>query len=198
MDRRSRIYINTRKKLVLSRQTTCLIFVLMLSYSCSYYVAYEDESASVIQTTIDNLCYTVNIVMVLQYVTLVRMVSKRYKYFNNRFQEYSHTERTVRTSLKTYSNSTSVNTFCNKKCDLPYLTNPHVNSEMCSVPILRLAYIDLYDAVTIVNSHFGIPILLLVISLVIVCVTCFYFGLYSFGSVSGAYLKTCMLLFWIL
>lgn len=198
MDRCSRIDIYTRTRLVLSRQTICLVLMLILSYSCNYYMVYEDENASFIQTTIDNLCYTVNIVMVLQYVTLVRMVSQRYKYINNRIQEYSQTERTVRKSLKTYSNSTSVNIFCNEKCDITNLTNPHVDSEMCGIPILRLAYIDLYDAVTIVNSHFGKPVLLLIISLVIACVTCFYFGLYSFGSVSDAHLRTFMPIFWML
>ena len=198
IDRRSRIDIHTRTRLFLLRQKIVLIFVLMLSYSCNYYVTYKEERTSVLQTTVDNLCYTINIFMVLQYVTLVRMVSQRYKYVNNRIKEYSETESTVRTSLKTYHNSISVNTFCNEKCDLPNLTSPHVKSEVCAIPILRLAYIDLYDTVTLINSHFGFPILLLIISLVIVCVTAFYFGLYSFGSISDKHLKTCMLVFWTL
>ena len=198
VDRRSRFYIHTTRGLFLSRQTIVLISVLMLSYSCNYYISYKVETNSVLQTSVDNLCYTINIVMVLQYVTLVRMVSQRYKYINNRIKEYSETESTARISLKTYRNSTSVNTLCNQKCDLPNLTIPHVKSEVCGIPILRLAYIDLYDTVTLVNSHFGFPILLLIISLVIVCVTAFYFGLYSFGSNSDTLLKTCMLVFWTL
>lgn len=198
IDCRSRIDIHTRTRLFISRQTIVLIFVLMLSYSCTYYIAYKDEKTSVLQTSVDNLCYTINIVMVLQYVTLVRMVSQRYKYINNRIKEYSETESTVRTSRKTYCNSTTINTFCNEKRDLPNLTSPHVKSEVCGIPTLRLAYVDLYDTVTIVNSHFGIPILLLIISLVIVCVTAFYFGLYSFGSISDSHLKTCLLVFWTL
>lgn len=198
IDRRSRIDIHTRTRLFPSRQKILLIFVLMLSYSCSYYIVYKEERTSVLQTSVDNLCYTINIVMVFQYVTLVRMVSQRYKYINNRIKEYSETESTVRTSLRTYCNSTSVNTFCNEKCDLPNLTSPHVKSEVCGIPVLRLAYIDLYDTVTLVNSYFGIPVLLLIISLVVVCVTAFYFVLYSFGNSSDKHLKTCMLVFWIL
>jgi hypothetical protein len=198
IDRRSRIEINTRTRLFLSRQKIILIFVLMLSYSCTYYSAYKYEKISVLQTSVDNLCYTINIVMVLQYVTLVRMVSLRYKYINNRIKEYSETESIVRTSLKTYHNFTSVNTFCNDRCDLPNLKIPHVKSEVCDVPILRLAYIDLYDAVTLVNSHFGITVLLLIISLVIVCVVAFYFGLYSFGSIIVTKLQACVLVFWTL
>jgi hypothetical protein len=197
IDRRSKIDIHTRKRLFSSRQTIILIFVFMLSYSCNYYIAYKNKT-SVLQASVDNLCYTINIVMVLQYVTLVRMVSQRYKHINNRIREYSETESSVRTSLKTYRNSTSINTFCNEKCDLPNLTCPQVKSEVCGIPMLRLAYIDLYDTVTLVSSHFGIPILFLIISLVIVCVTAFYLGLYSFGSSSDTHLKTCMLLFSIL
>lgn len=195
IDRRSRIGIDTRKGLVISRKTIILIFVLMLSYSCSYYVTYNEENTSVLLTSVDNLCYTVNIVMVLQYVNLVRMVSERYKYINNRIKEYSETESTVSTSLKIYRISTSVNTFSNEKCDLPNLTSPRVKSELCGIPILRLAYIDLYDTVTLINSRFGISILLLIVSLVIVCVTAFYCGLYSFGSFSDTHLKDFMLVF---
>jgi len=196
--RRSGIDTHTRKRLVLSRQTILLIFVLMLSYTCNYYITYTEDSTSVLLTSVDNLCYTVNIVMVLQYVNLVRTVSQRYKYINNRIKEYSETEVSVRTSLKIYHISTSVNTVCSEKCDLPNLTSPRVKSELCGIPILRLAYIDLYDIVTLVNSHFGIPILLLIISLVIVCVTAFYCGLYSIGSFSDTHLKVCMLVFWTL
>jgi len=196
--RRSRIDTHTRKRLVLSRQTIILIFMLMLSYSCNYYITYTEESNSVLLTSIDNLCYTVNLVMVLQYVNLVRMVSQRYKYINNRIKEYSETDGTVKTSLKIHHISTSVNTFFSEKCDLPNLTSPRVKSELCGIPILRLAYIDLFDTVTLVNSHFGIPVLLLIISLVSVCVTAFYCGLYSLGSYSDTHVKACMLIFWTL
>jgi len=193
--RRGRIDTQTRKRLVSSRQIIILIFVLTLSYSCNYYITYTDESTSILLTSVDNVCYTVNFVMVLQYVNLVRMVSQRYKFINNRIKEYSETDGTVKTSLKIYHISTSVNTFCSEECDLPNLTSPRVKSELCGIPILRLAYIDLFDTVTLVNSHFGIPILLLIISLVIVCVTAFYCGLYSIGSSSDTHLKACMLVF---
>jgi 7tm Chemosensory receptor. len=198
MDTRSRIDMHTRTRLFLSRQIIILIFVSMLSCSCNYYIRYNIENTSVLRTSIDNLCYTVNIVMALQYLTLVRMVSQRYKYINNIIREYSESERPVRTSLKSYRNSTTVNIFCNEKCDLPNLTVPHVKSEVCGVPILRLAYIDLYDTVTLVNSHFGLQILLLIISLVIGSVTAVYFGLYSFFSHSDKNVKAYMLVLCVL
>jgi ABC-type multidrug transport system fused ATPase/permease subunit len=198
IDRRSRIDLHTRTRLFSLRQKIVLIFVFILLYSCNYFFVYKDEKTSVLQALVDNLCYTINIFMVLQYVTLVRMVSQRYKHINNRITEYSETESSVRTSLKTYRISTSVNKFCNEKCDLSNLTCPQVKSEVCGIPMLRLAYIDLYDTVTLVNSHFGIPILFLIISLMIVCVTAFYLGLYSFGSASDTHFKTCMLVFSVL
>lgn len=206
IDRRSRLDIYTRTRLSLSRQTIILFSVLILSHSCNYYIVYNGENESLLQTSVDNLSYTLNIAMVLQYVTLLRMLSQRYKYVNKIIREYSETEGTVvQTSLKTYNrpNSSSVNIFCNEKYNLSTPTPPYVKSETCDIHILRLAYIDLYDTVTLVNSHFGFSILLLIISLVIVCVTSFYFGLYFFNSSAFVgdftrHLKTCMLVFWTL
>jgi hypothetical protein len=201
IDGRSRIDIYTRARLSLSRQTITLFILLIISYCGSYYIVYKGEDASVLQTSVDNLSYTANIVIVLQYVTVVRMLSQRYKYINKRITEYSETEGTVvQTSLKTYNNSTKVNILFNEKCNLSIPTRPYVKSEVRDIHILRLAYIDLYDTVTLVNSHFGVSILLLIISLVIVCVTSFYYGFYAFGSSAGVgnlttHLKSCMLVF---
>jgi hypothetical protein len=205
IDIRSRIEMYTRTRSVLSRQTVILFLVLLLSCSCNYYIVYKKEHMSIFQISVDNLSYIVNIVMVLQYISLVRMLLQRYKYINNRIIEYSETEGTVvQTSLKSYNNCTSVNIFCNEKHNLSTLTpRQYVKSEVCGIPMLRLAYIDLYDVVALVNSNFGLPVLMLIISMVIVCVTSFYYGLYSFGSLSAGvdrfstHLKTFMLVFWV-
>lgn len=203
IERRSRIKIYRRTKLSVLKQIITLFILLLLSYTCNYYIYYNGGLVSILQASVDNLSYSFNIVMVLQYVTLVRMLAHRYKYMNDRIMEYSEIEDTAGAiSHKTHNRYSHVNIFCNRNCSSSILIRPYIKSETYGIHALRLAYIELYDIVTLINSYFGIQILLQIISLVIVCVTAFYYGLYIFGSVNThiadftLYFKPCLLIFW--
>jgi gustatory receptor len=97
--------------------------------------------------------------------------------------DYSEMEDTPEgMSHKAQNHHTSVSIVSNNKCNLPTLTHPDRKSGTCGIHELRIAYIELYDAVTLINSQFGIPILLQITTSVIVCVTGYYTALGSFNT----------------
>jgi hypothetical protein len=96
------------------------------------------------------------------------------------YSEMEHTPEGM--SHKAQNHHTSVSIVSNNKCNLPTLTRPHRKIETCGIHELRIAFIELYDAVTLINSQFGIPILLQITALLTVSVTVFYRGLYTFNT----------------
>ncbi|PNF21448.1 hypothetical protein B7P43_G13503 [Cryptotermes secundus] len=199
--RRMEIYRKTRLRVL--REITVLFVGLLIAYSGNYYIQYDGGLLFIITGFVENLCYTMNIVIVLEHVTLVRMLMHRYKYMNDRILEYSEIEDAaeVRSHVGQY-HSASVKVFFNRNYILPTLTNSCKKREVCSVHTLRLAYINLYDTVTLINSHFGVPVLLQIFTLMMVCVTSYYYGLHIFSNLNAnigevtTYLKPCMLILW--
>lgn len=203
IETRSRIRIYRKTKLSVLKHIITMFIFLLLSYSGNYYIYYNGELLSILKASVNNLSYTVNIVMVLQYVTLVRMLELRYKYMNNRIMEYSENEDSAAAMVhNTHNHYSHVNILCDKTYCSSTLAYPHAKSETHRIYTLRQAYIELYDTVNIINSHFGIQILSEIISLVIVCVAAFYYGLYIFGNANTdtgdftLYFKACLLTFW--
>lgn len=203
LDRRSRNKIYKTTKLSVLRRIIVVFVLILLSYSGSYYIYYDGKLVSILQALVDNISYTLNIVVVLQYITLVRMLLHRYKFMIEKITKYSETEDSARIIYgKTHSRNSSVNIFCGNNFMASTDVRPYVNIENYGIHTLRLSYIRLYETVALINSYFGIQILLQIISLVIVCVTAFYYGLYIFCSINTdiadftLYFKPCLLIFW--
>jgi hypothetical protein len=203
IERRRRIEMYRKTRLRVLRQIIVLFIVLLIAYSGSYYILYDNGLLFIATQLVENLRYTMNIVMVLEYVTLLRMLMHRYKYINNRILEYSEIEGTGERMLHVCQNqSANVNDSYNKNYILPNATRSYKKRETCGVHTLRLAYINLYDSVTLINSLFGVPVLLQIFTLMMVCVTSYYYGLYIFDNLNTnigeatTYLKPCLLIIW--
>jgi hypothetical protein len=142
-------------------------------------------------------------VMVLQYVTLLRMLVYRYECINNRILEYSETEGTADGLSRTCSiHHANENESYSRRYTWRALTYFCMKNETCSVYTLRLVYVNLYGIVTLINSHFGVPLLLQIFTLMMVWVTFCYNGLYIFDNISSnvgnvtTSLKPCLLMLW--
>jgi gustatory receptor len=198
---RRRIEIYRKTKLRVLREISILFIGLLLSYSAIYYVHHDGGILFLITVLLQNLSYAMNIVIILEYVTLVRMLMHRYKYINDRILEYSEIEDTGEIMPHVRQNHfVSVNVSFNRNYILPTLTRSCKKRETCGVHTLRLAYINLYDTVTLINSHFGVPVLLQIFTLMMVCVTSYYYGLYIFNNLNAnigeasTFLKPCLLI----
>jgi hypothetical protein len=199
--RQRAIKIYRKTRLSVLREVTFLFFVLLITHSANYYIRYDGGLLSVVTTTVENCSYAVNIVMVLQYVNLLRMLVYRYECINNRILEYSE----IRVTADGLSHNcpihhAKVNEFYNRPYTFRAQTHSCMKRETCSVYTLRLAYFNLYDIVTLINCHFGVPLLLQIFTLMTVCVTFYYYGLYIFDNISSnvsdvtTYLKPCFLM----
>jgi hypothetical protein len=203
IERRRRIEIYRKTRLRVLREIIVLFIGVLITYSGVYYINHDGGLLFAVTSLVENLSYTMNMVMVLEYVTLVRMLMHRYKYMNNRILEYSEIEDSEEIMPRVCQNhSASVNVSFDRNYILPTLTRSYKKSETCGVHTLRLAYINLYDTVTLINSHFGVPVLLQIFTLMMVCVTSYYYGLYVFDNLNAnideaaTYLKPCILIIW--
>jgi len=179
---RRKMYRRTRSRVV--KHSVILVLFLLCAHSCYYYILYNGTFGSILQVTVKCLCYTVFFVIFLEHETLVHMLLQRYEYINNRIMDYFEMEYTPEgMSHKAQNHHTSVSIVSENKWNLPTLTHSHRKSGTCGIHELRIAYIKLYDTVSLINSQFGIPILMQITTLVTVCVTIFYHVLYTFNKI---------------
>jgi hypothetical protein len=112
------------------------------------------------------------------------MLKYRYGYFNGILATYFKTENVTVVSTPHMSQNTPVtlNGDCIEVCTLTSGKHKLITKSLneCNrIQDLRLVYLELYDAVMLINSHFGIPVLLEIVSMMIMCVTALYYGFYS-------------------
>jgi hypothetical protein len=201
MEKRRRIEIHRSTRVRVLREMIVLFVGLLVTYAGSYYIHYDGGLLFTVTALVGDLSYIMNIVIVIEYVTLVRMLRHRYKYINDKILEYSEIEDSGEIKPRVCPNhSAIVNVSFNRNYILPTLTRVAKKRETCGVHTLRLAYINLYDTVTLINSQFGVQLLLQMFTLMMVCVTSYYYGLYIFDNLyahigeASRYVKPCLLI----
>lgn len=135
------------------------------------------------------------------------MLKYRYEYFNDILATYLKTENVAGLTKNILQNTTfnldddyiQVKTLSSRKHTL--ITRSL--DERDRIRELRLVYIELYDAVMLINSRSGIALLSVTVSMVTMCVSALYYGFYilnistdSNGSNLQIYVTSCFLISW--
>lgn len=205
IDRRSRMRIYEKIR-VRSLKTGAFVFVTqIILYSIEYYVCTEVTLIRILRTTTENLCITFYVMLCVQYVSILQMLKCRYEYFNDMILKYFKKESTANEPISKHKNMPlSVNidyielpTLCGRKLTRTAMA---LNGRH-EINNLRMIYLNIYDSVTLINSYFGIPVLLELVSMTTMCVTALYYAVYILDCDSGTsgetlrtYMTSCLLI----
>jgi hypothetical protein len=188
-ERRDRINMYKMIRLRIFK-TEGIAFVTIVLYSAVYSCYTAGSALQFLVSSLENLCHTIHVVLCIEYVKLVRMLKYRYEYFNNILAEYFKTQNVTLVSTHISLNKqVSVNNEYVEVCALSSgrhtLARPLY--ECRKVQELRMVYLELYDAAMLINSRFGIPILLDILSMTTECVTALYYGFYILNINTDSY-----------
>jgi hypothetical protein len=159
------------------RQIAALILVIMIAFPLDVYCYSDGTFTYSLCHGVQYLSCSLNVVMLLLYINLIRMVRNRYKKMFESLEEYvkimdkpavRHTNRFIilhrgRCELSNVRRS-SLQLLCNQ--------SNHLQT-------LRLLYIKMYDTVQLIASYFGAPVLFQTLSVMVSSVLLLYGAFHS-------------------
>jgi hypothetical protein len=189
----------TKMKHEVLRQIAALLLGTMIVITLGYY-CYSDG------TFIYSLCYSLeflicnlNVVMLLLYINIIRVIRHRYK---NIFQLIEEYVKTKGTPVATNTNRFIVlHGGCCEMLNLRCSSLQLLSNRSNHVQTLRLLYIEMYDTVQLIASHFGAPVLFQTLLVIVLSVLLFYGAFYFIYSADAnndgikKYVISCYLIF---
>lgn len=213
IDRRSRILMYKNIRLRILKTGAILFLTQIILYPLSYFTVTGGGPIimAILGNSLQTLSVTFNIILSVEYVSVVHMLKCRYEYFNGILLEYIN-KKNMATELPSKYKNLSLNVNIDY-IELPALSGrdlmgtARVLYGRHKINYLRVIYLKIYDSVTLINSYFGFPILVETVSMVIMCVSGLYYAAYTleFDSddsvnrlttyITSGYLVSCCILY---
>jgi hypothetical protein len=213
IDRRSRIHMYKKIRSQILKTVAVGLIIQLILCPVSFFMETSSESVimMILWSSVQHLCFTFNIVLSVEYVSIVHMLKCWYEYFNCILLEYFNKKCMTTEPPSKYKNvSLSVNI---DYIELPALSGRDLTGPTRAlhghhnISYLRMIYLNMYDCVTLINSYFGFPILLETVSMAIMCVSALYYAVYTLDFdgdlsvsrlstyITSGYLTTCCILY---
>jgi hypothetical protein len=197
-ERRMDIYKKTKREVVFQVVTlSIIVFVLLLP---PLNIFSNGTLAWIFSNITQILSLSLNITTVLIYTNIIRMVKYIYKNILDLFEIYFKgvDMRTFNTTNRfEVTSSGDIELGNTGRASLQLLPNQSKHLQK-----LRWLYIEMYDTVQLITSHFGVPILFHILSVMVSCVVSFYSAFHIINSAATnsegvtTYILSCYLLFW--
>jgi hypothetical protein len=180
------------------RQIAALLLVIIIAFPLEIYYRSDGTLRYILCRGLEFLICSLNVVTLLLYINIVRMMRHRYK--------------TIFESLENYVKIICISTIKNTNqflllqggcCEQPNVWSSSLQllNRSNHVQTLRLLYIEMYDTVQLIASHFGAPVLFQTLSVMVTSVLLFY-GAFHFIHNADAnihvvetYVATCYFIF---
>jgi hypothetical protein len=181
------------------RQIAALSLVITIAFPLDLYCYSDGTFTYSLCRGLEYLICSLNVVMVLLYINMVRIVRHRYKKL---FESLEYHVKKNDISAVEISNHCLV--LHQGFCEQPNETRPSLQllNRSNHVQILRLLYIEMYDTVQLIASHFGAPVLFQTLLVMVTCVLMFY-SAFDFIQNADAnrhgiitYITPCYFIFW--
>ncbi|PNF21470.1 hypothetical protein B7P43_G13502 [Cryptotermes secundus] len=195
---RMEIYKETRRGVVIQLVTLSLVIFLSIFVEANAYV--EDILPSMGSHIPELLSYSLNIITVLMYANITRMAKYRYMHIFELLQKYCKA-----VDMKTFNKTNRSESTSRGDIELPFMGRSSIHlfqDQSKHLQTLRLLYIEMYDTVQMITSHFGVPILCHILSVMVTCVLMFYSSFHFIhDAVSNSegvttYIASCYLMFY--
>jgi hypothetical protein len=181
-------------------QMTTLFLAILIAISLETYCCSDCTLTLILSHTLEFLTRSLNIIMVLLYINIIRMVRHIYINILESLAEYF---KVMDMSSVKYTNCFII--MHRGRCELP--NRRHSSLELLSnqskhLQTIRLLYIEMYDTVQLITSHFGVSILFHTLSVMVTCVLMFYSAFHFIHSAVAnsegvtTYITSCYLIFW--
>jgi hypothetical protein len=164
------LYRKTKREVVIQMAT--LFLAILIAFPLEIYCCSDNIFTFILSRTLEFLSISLNIIMVLLYINIVRMVKHRYKKIFESFTEYVEVM-----NMSAVKNTNLFITLHRGYCELPNIRRSSLqllSNQSKHLQTLRLMYIEMYDTVQLITSHFGVPVLLQILSVMVTCVLMFY------------------------
>ena len=185
IDRRNRIIMYKKIRLRILK-TGAIVFLTQIILYPLYYFGEAGCGSSImfiLKCSSLYLSVAFHVILSVEYVSIVHMLKCRYEYFNGILLEYIN-KKNMATEYPSKYRNISLNANVDY-IELPALFDRGLTGTARALhgshkfSYLRMIYLKMYDSVTLINSYFGFPILLVTVSMVITCVTALYYAVYA-------------------
>ncbi|PNF21451.1 hypothetical protein B7P43_G13501 [Cryptotermes secundus] len=196
-ENRMEIYKKSRRGVVFQIVTLSLVTFVSIVLDIN---ASVDIFSSIFSHIPELLSFSSNIITVLMYTNITRMVKYRYRYIFELLQKHFRTA-----DKKIFNITNKFERTSRGVTELTYMGRSSIQllpGQSKQLQTLRLLYIEMYDTVQMITSHFGVPILCHVLSVMVTCVLLFYSAFYIIHSAVAnsegvtTYIMSCCLIFY--
>jgi hypothetical protein len=156
----------------LVQQLTVTILVTALDSAFFTYVFPPSAPVHIMHVISEVLCATISKLMVLQYVNLVFLLKQRYKYINSLLSEVLTTN-----NISTSRHQNGISSISQRFNPLLNTTKPNIYTSdygMNNIRYIRIIFIQLYEALSLINKYYGILIFLYTVSTLVYSTPAFY------------------------
>jgi hypothetical protein len=167
-DKKTTEFCRKTKYEVLS-QIAALLLVIIIAFPLELYCYSDGTLTYTLYRGLEFLICSMNVVILLLYINIVRMMRQRYKNTFESLEEY-----VKKLEISTAKNTNHFLILHRGCCELPNLSLQLLSNQSNHVQTLRLLYIEMYDPAQLIASHFGAPVLLQIVSDTVTCVLLFY------------------------
>jgi hypothetical protein len=191
-------YRKTNKEVL--RQIAALSLFIVIAFPIDLYVTTGNTLTHSLCRGLEYLSCSSNVVTLLLYINMVRIVRHRYKKIFESLE--NHVEGNDISAVKCTNHFLELHRGC---CELQNIRRPSLqllSNRSNHVQTLRLLYIEMYDTVQLIASHFGAPVLIQTLSVMMMCVLMLYSAFYFIYSADAnshgvkTYVIFCYLIFW--
>jgi hypothetical protein len=173
------------------KQLMVIVLIMGINYISMVYFFFNGRFLYCVNLILRSLCNTIFLSIMFQYISLVLVLRSRYRCLHSRLSALLITEDTSMNS-----NSDSVHSAARFIVDLNIR---HVS--VSKIREMRKIYSQLHDVLLHINAYFGIPILLVIISVIIVFIPSIYLPLFMLHDIVNTFyidinMKLALLLFW--
>jgi hypothetical protein len=166
-----------RKKYEVLSQIAALLLDVVIVLPIEFYCYSDGTVTYTFCHGLEFLICSLNVVILLLYINIVRMVRQRYKNIFESLEEY--VKKLDISTTKTSNHSLILHGGCYELAKLRTSSLQLLSNQSNHVQTLRLLYIEMYDTVQLIASHFGAPVLFQIVSVTVTCVLLFY-GAFNF------------------
>ncbi|PNF21476.1 hypothetical protein B7P43_G13504 [Cryptotermes secundus] len=192
------VYRKTKREVVI--QITTLFLTILIATALEFYCFSDLTLTFILSHTLEFITRISNIIMVLLYINIVRLVRHRYL---NIFESLAEYVEVMDMSAVKYTNCFII--LHRGRWELPTTKRSSIQllpGQSKQLQTLRLLYIEMYDTVQMITSHFGVPILCHILSVMVTCVLMFYSAFHFIHSAITnsegvtTYIMSCYLIFY--
>jgi hypothetical protein len=189
-----------KSKKVVLRQIAALILVITFAFPLDLYCNSDGTFTYSSFRGLEYLSGCLNVVTLLLYINMVRIVRHRHKKIYESL-EY-HIKKNDILAVKSSNHSLLLDGGCWEQPNVRRSRLQLLSNRSHHVQTLRLLYIEMYDTVQLIASHFGAPVLFQIFSVMVTSVLMFYSASEFIYSADAnrhgvkTYITPCYFIFW--